>query len=57
MELFSLQYQNDSQESKRFQAIYQEIIIMPFIYVYGRQVGISRGSVGIGRSQVGTDRY
>ena len=61
---FSLQYQNDTQESKRFQAKYQEIIIMPFIYVYGRQVGIGRGSVGIGRgsvgigrSQVGTDRY
>ena len=36
---------------------YQEIIIMPSLYVYGRQVGISRGSVGIGRSQVGTDRY
>ena len=49
---FSLQYQNDTKESKRFQAKYQEIIIMPFIhvYVYGRQVGI-------GRSQVGTDRY
>ena len=30
---------------------------MPFIYVYGRQVGIGRGSVGIGRSQVGTDNY
>ena len=57
MEYFSLQYQNDTQESKRFQAKYQEIIIMPFIYVFGRQVGIGRGSVGIGRSQVGTDRY
>ena len=55
MEFFSLQYQNDTQESKKFQAKYQEIIIMPFIYVYGRQVGIGRGSVGIGRSQVGTD--
>ena len=54
---FSLQYQNDTKESKRFQAKYQEIIIMSFIYVYGRQVGIGRGSVGIGRSQVGTDRY
>ena len=47
-----------------FQAKYQEIIFMPSIYeyisyVFGRQVGISRGSVGIhvGRSQVGTDRY
>ena len=57
MEFFSLQYQNDTKESKRFQAKYQEIIIMPLIYVYGRQVGIGRGSVGIGRSQVGTDRY
>ena len=46
-----------TKESKRFQAKYQEIIIMPSIYVYGRQVGISRGSVSIGRSQVGTDRY
>ena len=53
----SLQYQNGTKESKRFQAKYQEIIIMPSMYVYGRQVGISRGSVGIGRSQVGTDRY
>ena len=59
MEFFSLQYQTDTQESKRFQAKYQQNIFMPFIYVYGRQVGISRGSVGIlvGRSQVGIDRY
>ena len=53
MDFFSLQYQNDTKESKMFQAKYQEIII----YVYGRQVGIGRGSVGIGRSQVGTYRY
>ena len=53
----SLQYQNDTKESKRLQAKYQEIIIMYFIYVYVRQVGLGRGSVGIGRSQVGTDRY
>ena len=57
MNFFSLQYQNDTQESKRFQAKYQDIIIIPFIYVYGRQVGIGRGSVGICRSQVGTYRY
>ena len=57
MEFLSLQYQNDTNESKRFQAKYQEIIITAFIYVYGRQVGIGRGSVGIGRSQVGTYRY
>ena len=54
---FPLQYQNSTKESKRFQAKYQDIIIMPSLYVYGRQVGISRGSVCIGRSQVGTDRY
>ena len=54
---FSLQYQNGTKESKRFQTKHHEIIIMPSINVYGRQIGISRGSVGIGRSQVGTDRY
>ena len=54
---FSLQYQNDTQESKRLQAKYQEIIIMPCIYVYGRQVGIGQSSVGIGGSQVGTYGY
>ena len=54
---FSLQYQNGTKGSKTFQAKYQEIIVIPSIYVYGRQVGISRGSMGIGRSQVGTDRY
>ena len=54
---FSLQYQNDTKESNSFQAKYQEIISMPFIYVYGCQVGIGRGSVGIDPSQVGTDRY
>ena len=54
--VFSLHYQNGTKESKGSQAKYQEIIIMPSIYVYGRQVGISRGSVGMGRSQVGTDR-
>ena len=57
MEFLSLQYQNDTKESKGFQAKYQEIINLPFIYVYGRQVGIGQGSVGIGQSQVGTDRY
>ena len=59
MVFLSLQYQNDTKESKRFQAKYQEIntSIMPFIYEYCRQVGIGRGSVGIGRSQIGTDRY
>ena len=39
----------------RFQVKYQEIIIMPSIYV--RKVGISWGSFSIGRSQVGTDCY
>ena len=48
-----VQYQNGTKESKMFQANFQEIIIMPSIYVhvYGRQVGISRGSVGIGRDR------
>ena len=48
-----------TKESKKCQAkyMYQQIIIMPSIFVYGRQVGISWGSVGIGRSQVRTDLY
>ena len=43
--------------SKKFDSNYWGIIMRNCYYVYGRQVGISRGSVGIGRSQVGTDRY
>ena len=46
-----------SKRARGSQQNIKKLLFLPFIYLYGRQVGIGRGSVGIGQSQVGTDRY